>query len=128
VTTYQALATVEGLRAGKSDAKETGPVLPVDDATVEATIAHLRPLVADMVRLQRLTGIRPGEVCVMRPCDIDRTGDVWQYRPHEHKMEHKGRSRVILLGPKAQAILRPYLLRDGESLCFGRSRLVARLL
>ncbi len=36
-----------------------------------------------MVRLQRLTGMRPAEVCILRKCDIDTTGDVWLYRPVE---------------------------------------------
>ncbi len=30
---------------------------------------HLPEIVADMVRSQRLTGMRPAEVCFMRPCD-----------------------------------------------------------
>ena len=121
-TVYRALATVEGLLAGKSDARETAPVLPIDDATVEATLPHLPQAVADMVRLQRLTGMRPGEVVLIRPSDVDRSGAVWQYRPAEHKMEHKGRGRVILLGPQAQAILLPYLLREADSYCFIHDR------
>lgn len=59
---FQALAKVDGLRAGRSDARESEPVLPVDDAVIDATIPHLPPVVADMVRFQRLTGCRPGEV------------------------------------------------------------------
>ena len=64
---------------------------------------------ARMVRLHLLTGMRPGEVCSMRLCDIDRSGDVWKYSPEGHKTEHHGRSRVILLGRKAQRILQPLL-------------------
>ncbi len=55
----QALAMVTGLRRGRSEARETAPILPVDDATVEATLEHLPEIVADMVRLERLTGMRP---------------------------------------------------------------------
>lgn len=54
----------------------------------------------------------------MRPCDIDRSGDVWVYRPRTHKTQHHGHHRTVLLGPKAQAILRPYLLRAAHSHCF----------
>ena len=94
-------------------------MLPVDDATVDATLPHLTPIVADIVRLQRLTGMRPSEVCGLRPCDIDHSGGkVWQYVPASHKTEHHGRQRVILIGPKAQAILRPYLLRESTAHCF----------
>ena len=56
-----------------------------------------------MVRFQRLTGARPGEVCQLRPVDVDRSGDVWEYRPESHKTEHHGRERIIYIGPQAQA-------------------------
>ncbi len=46
--------------------------MPVDDSIIEATLPHLQPVVADMVRLQRLTGARPGEICSIRPADVNR--------------------------------------------------------
>ena len=95
--TYRAIALVAGLRQGRTDAHETDPVLPVEGAVVEKTL-QLFPIVADMVRLQRLTGMRPAEVCILRPIDLDRSGDVWLYRPQSHKTEHHGRERVIFLG------------------------------
>jgi hypothetical protein len=49
-----ALDKVDGLRKGRTTARETRPVLPVDHATVEATLAFLPDVVADMVRLQQL--------------------------------------------------------------------------
>ena len=88
------------------------------DAVVQATLPHLSEVVTDMVRFQRLTGSRPAEVCLVRPCDVDTSGDVWIYRPESHKTEHHGRERVICIGPKAQDVLRPYLLREKESYCF----------
>ncbi len=118
VTVYQALATVPGLKKGRTPAREPAPVLPVHDDVVDATLPHLPAVLADMVRFQRLTGARPSEVCLLRPCDLDRSGDVWAYRPHSHKAEHHGRERVIFIGPKAQAILLPYLLRDAQTYCF----------
>lgn len=114
----QAIDTVDGLRKGHSEARETEPILPVDDWVVDATLPHLPAVVADMARLQRFTGARPGEVCDIRPCDIDRTGDVWLYRPESHKTQHRGRSRIIAIGPRAQEILRPYLLREPTAFCF----------
>lgn len=116
--TLQALQAVEGLRVGRSSARECGPVLPVDDETVEATLPHLAEVPADMVRIQRLTGMRPAELCMMRPCDIDRTSTPWKYTPRHHKPAHRGRDRVIFLGPQAQAILLRFLDRDPESHCF----------
>jgi integrase len=114
----QALATVAGLEAGRTSAPETAPVTPVADDVIEKTLPHLPAVVADMVRFQRLVGCRPGEVCVIRPCDVDRTGDVWRYVPESHKCEHHNKQRIIFVGPRAQAILLPYLLRDAETRCF----------
>ena len=117
-TVYHALRAVEGLRKGRTDAHETKPVLPVEDAVIETTLPFLPAVVADMVRFQRSTGARPGEVCQLRPCDVDRSSEVWQYRPASHKTEHHGRDRIIYIGPKAQQVLLPYLLRDAEANCF----------
>lgn len=118
---YDALRAVPGLRRGRTEARERKPIRPVTDAVVEATLPHLSPVVADMVRLQRLTGARPGEVCLLRPCDVDRSGEVWAYRPSRHKTEHHGQERTILIGPKAQEVLRPYLLRSPGAFCFAPS-------
>jgi hypothetical protein len=80
VSVSDALATVDPLRAHRTTAPELPPVKPVPDEVVEATIAHLPKIVADMARLHRLTGARPGELCSMRPCDIDRSDtEVWEY-------------------------------------------------
>src|SRR4051812_3358730 len=52
VSIYQSLSSVGGLRKGRSEARETQPIRPVDDRIVESTISHLPDVVADMVRLQ----------------------------------------------------------------------------
>jgi integrase len=114
----QSLSMVPGLRAGKCNAREADPVTPVDDAVVAATHPHLPVVVADMVQFQRLTACRPAEVCQLRPIDLDRTGDVWHYRPQHHKTQHHGHERVISVGPRAQAVLLRYLVRDPETPCF----------
>ena len=103
------LKAVKNLVKGRTVAPDYEAVTPVPEEVLEATIAQLRPLVVAMVRLQIATGMRPGEVCMMRPCDIDRSGEVWRYVPREHKTEHKGKDRVVLLGPEARAILGPLL-------------------
>lgn len=53
--------------------------------------------------------MRPGEVCILKACDIDRSGDVWTFQPRTHKTVHHGRSRFIFIGPRGQKILEPYL-------------------
>ena len=117
-TAHEALRVVAGLRKGKTTARETKKVKPVEDQTVELTLPHLPAVVADMVRLQRLSGMRPAEVCLIRPCDIVMDDDVWTYRPSYHKTEHHDCDRFVVFGPRAQAILRPYLLRDKTDYCF----------
>ena len=102
---YDFIRDVEGLRKGRTDLRESQPVQPVSDDVVEATLSFLPATVADMVRFQRLTGCRPGEVCTIRPCDVDRSsGDVWVYRPEGHKAEHYEKDRVIFIGPKASPV------------------------
>ena len=71
-----------------------------------------------MIELQRATGARPGEICSLRPSDIDRSGDVWTYVPADHKTAHLDHDRVIHIGPKGQSVLLPFLLRDSKSYCF----------
>jgi integrase len=118
VAVYQALATVPGLRKGRSPARESKPVQPVAAEVVEATLRGMPAIVADMVRLHQLVGARPGEICLIRPCDVDTSGTVWRYRPASHKTEDFGRERVIFVGPRGQAVLRPYLLREKTAYCF----------
>ena len=114
-----ALRYVVGLKKGRTTAKEPTPIGPVDIATVNATIEHLSPVVAAMIRLQLLTGCRPGEVVAIRPCDLTFGLDGTAcYRPDSHKTEHHGRERRVYLGPQALGILKPFLNRDPEVHCF----------
>ena len=71
-----------------------------------------------MIQIQRLTGMRPCEVVVIRPCDIDQTKDVWIYEPYDHKNRWRGHDRKIPLGPKAQEILRPFVDRKPTAFLF----------
>src|SRR5206468_1395317 len=115
---HEALKAVRGLQKGRSEARETEPVRPVPEADVEA----IRPFVARqvwaMVELQRLAGMRPGEVTAMRTCDLDTSGAVWAYTPESHKTAHHGRGRRICLGPGAQAVLGPWLGPDPSDYLF----------
>ena len=76
---YEGVRTVGGLRFGRTEARETEPVKPVPDAWVEAVLPYMSRQVAAMVNVQRLTGMRPCEVVIMRACDIDMSGDIWIY-------------------------------------------------
>jgi integrase len=112
VEAYQLLLTVPGLRAGRSEARETEPVRPAPPDHVEAAKGFLSRVVRAMVEVQELTVMRPQEVCALRGCDLDTTGAVWLYRPAHHKNRWRGKDRVVCIGPRAQAVLRPFLRAD----------------
>lgn len=115
---YQALTAVRGLQRGRSEARETDPIKPVAEAIVDATLPYLNRHVRAMVEVQRHSGMRPGEVCIMRACNLDMTGPVWLYRPEQHKTRHHGHQRVIAIGPRAQAAIRPFLPLDTRAYLF----------
>lgn len=101
-----------GLALGRSRAKERPPVRPVGEDHAKAVIPHVAREVGAMIELQLLTGMRPGEVTAMRSSDIEMSGDVWTYTPRHHKTAHHGHARIIPLGPKAQAVVEPFLRVD----------------
>jgi integrase len=115
---WHALLAVAALRLGRMHARETDPVKPVAKSAVGALEKHVSTVVWSMIELQRLTGCRPGEVVIMRTCDLDTTGGkTWEYRPARHKTQHHGKQRVILLGPKAIGIVKKYL-RPGNTAAY----------
>lgn len=117
-----AISAVKGILPGRAGAFDPPPVEPVDDEIVERTLPHLHPTIAAMVRLQRLTGCRPQDVRQMTMKGLDRTGEVWIYRPVKHKTTYTGRARVIAIGPRARAVLEPFLRRDETLPIFTRGR------
>jgi len=122
---YQSLRTVSGFQKGRSGAREPAPIGPVPDELVDAVRPHVARQVWAMVQLQRLTGMRPGEVVIMRTGDLDRGGDVWLYTPGRHKTEHRGRSRQVPIGPRAQEVLRPWLREDPGAYLFSPKEAMA---
>ncbi len=117
-TVLESLRAVDGLRRGRSAARENAPVRPVDVANVDAILPLVSRQVAAMIRLQQLTGMRPGEVIQIRPGDIDRAEATWFYTPEKHKTQYLGHVKRIALGPQAQAVLLPFLDRPAASHCF----------
>lgn len=103
------LRAVAGLDKGREGVVESDPVTPVDPSRVIAIEPYVSRQIWAMINLQFLSGSRPGEIISMRPCDIDRTGETWEFRPHQHKTEHHDKQRRVYFGPKAQAILAPFL-------------------
>jgi integrase len=107
---HQALRCVRSLEAGKTAAPDRPPVPSVDTPIVLQTLRHCHKTIADMIRVQLLTGMRPGEVCLMRPCDIDQSEEIWIYIPFEYKTQSKKKFRPIPITPECQGILTPYLM------------------
>ena len=114
---YDALKTVEGLRRGRTEARETKKVKLVASEQIEATLPHMPVVVRAMVNFQLLTGCRPDEACRLRPLDLDMSNPAcWVYRPGSdegehgaHKTAHEDKDRLVLIGPRAQEVLRPHL-------------------
>jgi integrase len=109
---WSELRTLDPIRRGRGGVRETKAVKCVSDELVEATRPFLGRHVRAMVDLQLETGARPGELCAMCTGDIDTTREVWIYRPRTHKNAHRGHAREIRFGPKARAILAPFLKHD----------------
>jgi integrase len=130
--TAMSLRLVAGLRKG-AGGREPDRIPAVEQWVVEATIPELTPVVAAMVRLQILTGMRPGELCSLRRGDISiehaervplpmtnkyvaamevEGVRLWVAVPSSHKTLHRGKPRAVVLGPKAQEVVRPFI--DGR--------------
>ena len=112
------LQAVTGLKRGRTRAKESKRVLPVDEKHVYAVLPYATPVVAAMIELQLLTGMRPGEMCLLRPCDLDRSDAVWHYYPEKHKNIYRNIERIVSIGPRGQELLTPFLLRPEDAYCF----------
>jgi integrase len=121
---HHALKAVAGLARGRCDAPDHAPVGPVPEAIVEKTLEFLGRTVGDMVCLQSLTGMRSGELVIMRACDINMSGPVWEYRPSSYKTEHheQGTARIIMIGPQGQVVIRRWLVPDTQAFLFSPQR------
>lgn len=120
--TLQRLEAVAGLMAGKTEAPDRPAREAVPQEHVDAVKATVSPLVADLMRLQLLCGCRPGELLMLTTGMIDRSGSVWVAKLLDHKTAHKGKSRKLHFGPRAQLVLAKYLKADPDARLFKISR------
>lgn len=115
----------------KGKVAENPPVEPVPLRDYLRTIRRCGRTVRAMARLQFYAGPRPGEVCRMRGSEIHKEGSirlgrrnlkiprgVWLFVPSRAKKDKSGRATVYLLGPRAQAVLRPFLRDDPDAYLF----------
>jgi integrase len=89
----------------------------VPQAHIDSVLPLVSAQVRAMIQVQLLTACRPGEVCMMRACDIDMTGRAWIYHPTNHKTAYHGHQREIYVGPKAQEVIKPFNL-DTQAFLF----------
>jgi integrase len=97
--------------------EETEPKLSVPNKDIEAIFPYLhqfveaRAMLAAMIEVQRLTGMRPSPLTGMRLDQIDRIGDVWFYAvPGEtNKNHHRKKKSSYWFGPRTQRVLKPWL-------------------
>jgi integrase len=105
VSVSQALKTVHGLRVGKTAAKGPDPKGPVSEAAVNAIKPHVTKPVWGLIQFMLFTGCRPSEAIALRWSEIDSSKPVWTYCPKHHKTAHKGKKRIIVIGPQGQQVL-----------------------
>jgi integrase len=135
---YEMLRTVPAPKY--QTCREPEAVQAVSPDVVDATLPRLRPTVRAMVEFQRLTGARPEEVCQLRPVDVLRAGKVdvpgagivdldrekiWVYLPTKHKGSSRRKPRWLVIGPRGQEILAPFLDRSPEAYCFSPAESLA---
>lgn len=112
------LTQVSGLRPSRTSAVDPDPIHPVEDERIEAVQPFVSRQVWAMIRLQRLTGMRPGEVRHLSSGEIDQSQDVWTYLPKRHKTRHHGHERPIFFGPRGQEILSEWIRADPDAYLF----------
>lgn len=80
-----------------------------DGRMVSPAIARSRRRLATMVELQLETGMRSGELCSMSCETLSRRGSALLYQPTEHKTEHRGRRRLVLIVGAGERLLTRWL-------------------
>lgn len=101
----QGLKSVEALKVGRTQARETDHVGPVPVDRVEAIRPFVSRPVWAAIQFMLFTGARPGEAIMAKWSEIDSKGEVWICRPGQHKSKHKGKGRQIVIGPQCQQVL-----------------------
>ena len=116
------LKCVAPLLAGRTEAHDNAPRTSVDDDRINFVRFLVRPLVRNLIDLQRLVGARSGELLKLTSGILNRTSDVWFAELSDHKTRHHGQSRTLYFGPQAQLILTKYLSADPDKKLFKITR------
>lgn len=117
-TVMHEVLLVSPLKPGRGPAHDNPPRRAVSIEHVEAAKRHLPKPLAALVDFMLLTGARCGEAVQLASRYVDRTKEVWEFRPPKHKGEWRGHVRVVLIGPKAQAALLPFVRDEPDRAWF----------
>lgn len=116
------LREVSALRLGKTTAPETDRITVVDWKVAQLVLPYLPPMLRAMVQIQFYSGMRSAELTTLRVDEIDTTlGDVWLFEPHKHKTAWRGKRKIVAMGSRSIALLKPYYARsiaDGSTYIF----------
>ncbi len=61
----------------------------------------------------------------MRAIELTMSGRTWTYKPLKHKNRNRGIDRVIFLGSKAQAVIKPFFKADLQAYLFSPADAIA---
>jgi integrase len=128
------IADLSGIDYVTNEGKENPPRMDVPEEDVIAVFPFVSETIADMLRIQLLTGMRPSEVCVMRFSNIKQTkeefaeygylydNENWIYILSNHKTTKYIGNKVVPLGIQEQEILSKYSGKSKESPIFMNSK------
>lgn len=100
----QGIASVPGVRKGRTSARESEPRLPVAWHDVLPVLSHVSETVRTMILCEWHTGVRPQSVCLAKPEQFDTSVIPWMWKPR-HKMEYAGQSLTVFVGPQVRKLL-----------------------
>lgn len=120
VAAYQAIATVDGLQAGRTEAIEPPAREPVEWSTLEPVLAEVSPTIRAMLLLQWHTGARAGSVVRATPSQfapLPGEPSVLLWSP-VHKQQHTGAALLLPIGPKCREVIGPLLEKSPDAPLF----------
>lgn len=116
---YYSLLEVQPVKKGSTLARTPEKIKPMRLDQYRAAIAwtYSKPRVKQkrqlraMIRFHRLTGARPGEIVILRQCDIRpvKGTDYFLWTPYQHKTRHHGQTREIQILKRAMRVIKPFL-------------------
>lgn len=102
---WQALKAVRSIPRGRDGAIDYEPIGPVDIEQYRHTLKHVTERYRPALEVQRMTGMRSGELLAMRPQDVDMQGTHWYYRLRKHKTDDLVGERIIGIPAAATVVL-----------------------